>query len=331
MFGKTNAMTTRKQFIIQSTITTGIGMLGLNALAEEKEKSASKNLPIMVATWDRTHATEAGWKKMTSGGGTSLDAVEAGGMVQESDVDDMSVGKGGLPDRDGYVTLDASIMDYKGNAGSVTFLQNIVHAVSVARRVMEKTPHVILSGDGAYQFAIAEGFKKENLLTDAAKQKWMEWKKESKYEPIINIEKQHDTIGLLAIDGSNHIAGACTTSGLGYKMHGRVGDSPIVGAGMFVDDEVGGAVATGVGELSLKTLGTFLITELMRNGKTPQQACEEAIHRVCQKYEYKKLQLGFLAINKNGEVGAYSIQKGFQYAVTIASGSKVYDADSFLK
>lgn len=326
------AMSTRKEFIVQSTITTGITMLGLDALAEEKDKKsvAAKNVPLIVATWDRQKATEAGWKMM-QGGGSSLDGVEAGARAQEADGEDMSVGLSGLPDRDGYVTLDACIMDYKGNAGSVAFLQHIMHPVSVARRVMEKTPHELLVGDGAYQFALAEGFKKEGKLTDKAKKKWEDWKKESKYEPIINIEKQHDTIGLLAIDSNNRIAGACTTSGLAFKMHGRVGDSPIIGAGMFVDDEVGGACATGVGELALKTLGSFLIVEMMRQGKSPQQACEEAIRRVTKKYDYQKLQLGFLAINKNGEVGAYAIQKGFVYAHHNSVGNKTVDSDSFLK
>jgi Asparaginase len=174
----------------------------------------------------------------------------------EADPNDISVGYGGLPDRDGHVTLDACIMDEFGNAGSVSFLQHIMHPISVARLVMEKTPHVMLSGEGALRFALEQGFQKENLLTEGSKRAWEEWKVESKYKPVINIER-HDTIGMVAIDSQNRIAGACTTSGAGYKMHGRVGDSPIIGAGMFADNEVGGAAATGLGEMVLRTLGCF--------------------------------------------------------------------------
>lgn len=319
-------MSTRKEFILQSSLTAGLGLSGLEAIASaENNKNMKKKPPLVIATWKNLKATEAGWLSIQKGG-TALDAVEAGARVPEADPDDMSVGYGGLPDRDGKVTLDACIMDHKGNAGSVTFLQNIMHPVSVARKVMETTPHVMLSGEGAYRFALANGFKKENLLIDKAKQKWEEWKKESKYEPVINIEL-HDTIGVLAIDANNHIAGACTTSGLAYKIHGRVGDSPIIGGGMYVDDEVGGACATGVGELVMKTLGSFLIVELMRQGKSPQQACEEAIHRIVKKYDCSKFQVGYLAINKKGEVGAYSIQKGFMYSLYAENENKIYDSN----
>jgi N4-(beta-N-acetylglucosaminyl)-L-asparaginase len=221
-------------------------------------------------------------------------------------------------------------MDKDGNAGSVTFLENIMHPISVARKVMEKTPHVMLSGEGAFKFAIDNGFKKENLLTEKSKLKWEEWKKTSKYEPIINYEN-HDTIGMLSLDKENNISGACTTSGLAWKMHGRVGDSPIIGAGMYCDNEVGGACATGVGELVMKTLGSFLVVELMRQGKTPQQACEEAIHRIVKKYDYKKFQVGYLAVNKSGEIGAYSIQKGFTYSLYVNNENKIFDADYFMK
>lgn len=286
--------------------------------------------PLVVATWPNRKATEAGWQALQRGG-SALDAVEAGGRVPEADPNDTSVGYGGYPDRDGHVTLDACIMDWKGNAGSVTFLEGIMHAVSVARRVMEKTPHVMLSGEGALQFALAEGFKKENLLTDKSKKAWEEWKKTAKYQPKINVER-HDTIGILALDGQGRLSGACTTSGLAFKMHGRVGDSPVLGAGMFVDNEVGAACATGLGEFVLKTLGSFLVVELMRQGRTPQQACEEAINRIVKRYpNYREFQVGYLATNRNGDIGAYAIQKDFAYTITQDGKTQVVEARSFAK
>jgi N4-(beta-N-acetylglucosaminyl)-L-asparaginase len=233
-------------------------------------------------------------------------------MVEEANEKGQSVGKGGLPDRDGHVTLDACIMDKHGNCGSVVYLKNITHAVSVARKVMEDTPHVMLAGEGARNFALKKGFEPENLLTKASKEAWEKWKVEAQYKPIINIEN-HDTIGMLAIDKNGDISGACTTSGLAYKMAGRVGDSPIIGSGLFVDNEIGAAVATGLGEEVVKTVGSFLVVELMRQGKTPQEACEEAIKRIVQKPDsnYNNFQVGYIAVNKNGDTGSYSIHQWF--------------------
>ncbi len=287
--------------------------------------------PLVLSTWDFGKKANAAAWNVLSKGGNSLDAVEQGVMVIEADPENQSVGIGGLPDRDGRVTLDACIMDSKGNAGSVSALEHIVHPVSVARMVMEKTPHVMLVAEGALQFALAQGFKKENLLTEKSRQDWEEWKIESKYDPEINVEK-HDTIGMIAIDSAGEIAGCCTTSGLGFKMHGRVGDSPIIGAGMYVDDEVGGAAATGLGEVVLKMLGSFLIVELMRQGATPQQACEEAVSRIVKKQAgYQDIQVGFIAMNKAGEIGAFSIQPGFEFALRSGEEDKVFKANSFLK
>ena len=264
-------------------------------------------------------------------GGSALDAVEAGVRVPEADPDNLSVGYGGLPDRDGNVTLDASIMKGNGECGSVTFLQHIKHPVSVARKVMEETPHVMLSGAGALQFALENGFKKENLFTEKAKKAWEKWLVKSEYKPVINIEN-HDTIGMLAIDKDNHVAGACTTSGLAYKMHGRVGDSPVIGAGLYADDEVGAATATGMGELVLKTLGAFLMVELMRSGYSPQEACEEGIQRIVKKIpNYKDFQIGYLTVNKAGETGAYAIHKGFNYALFREGKFELIDSDYYLK
>jgi N4-(beta-N-acetylglucosaminyl)-L-asparaginase len=261
--------------------------------------------------------------------GKALDGVEAGARIPEADPNDTSVGYGGYPDRDGHVTLDACIMDHLGNAGSVTFLEGIMHPISVARAVMEKTPHVMLSGAGALKFALEQGFKAENLLTESSKKAWEEWKKESKYEPVINIER-HDTIGLLGIGKAGEIAGACTTSGLAFKMHGRIGDSPIIGGAVFCDDEVGGACATGLGEFVMKTLGSFLIVELMRQGMSPQKACEEAVMRIVKRYKYKEFQIGYLALNKKGEYGAYAIQKGFNYTITKNGKTQVIESASYM-
>ena len=261
-----------------------------------------------------------------------MDAVEQGVMVPEADPNNTSVGLGGNPDRDGHVTLDASIMDEKGNAGSVAFLEHILDPISVARMVMEKTPHVMLVGEGAYQFAIDNGFKRSDQgMTPEVKANWEKWKAENKYNPKID-KNNHDTIGMVALDNAGDVSGACTTSGLGMKMHGRVGDSPIIGAGMFADNDVGAACATGVGEAVIKICGSHLIVELMRNGKTPQQACEEAVKRIAKKVSnYKDIQVGFLALNKAGDVGAYSIVKGFNYAVACNGQNRLFDSDYLVK
>ena len=292
------------------------------------DQSTFATEPIIIATWKNEKGTKSGWDKMMQTG-RALDGVEAGAWVPEADPNETSVGYGGLPDRDGHVTLDACIMDHLGNAGSVTFLEGIMHPISVARAVMEKTPHVMLSGAGALKFALDQGFKKQNLLTPASKKAWEEWKKESKYKPIVNIEN-HDTIGLLGIGKAGEIAGACSTSGLAYKMHGRVGDSPIIGGAVFCDDEVGGACATGLGEFVMKTLGAFLIVEFMRQGMSPQKACEEAIMRIVKRYKYQDFQVGYLALNKKGEYGAYSIQKGFNFTITKNGITQVIESASYM-
>lgn len=272
----------------------------------------TKSKPVCIATWNFPNASlKAG--EMLEAGVSALDAVEQGVMIEEADIRNTTVGRGGAPDREGNVTLDACIMDPSGNAGAVVYLKNNTHAVSVARKVMEETPHVILAGEGADQFARKHGFEQEELLTEASKKAYKEWLKKKEYKPIINIEN-HDTIGMLCLDQNGDIAGACTSSGLSYKMNGRVGDSPIIGSGLFLDNEIGGAVATGMGEAILKSVGSFLIVELMRQGKSPQEACEIAILRIIkQNSNYKDFQAAFIAINKNGEVGSYCIQKGFSY------------------
>ncbi len=310
----------RRNFIKNASLT-GVGLAVGSTLVNCAENTSEKNkettttvkasLPLVIATWNVKNATAKAWETFQEGK-SALDAVEQGCMIEEANEKGQSVGKGGLPDRDGNVTLDACIMNKHGDCGSVVYLQNITHAVTVARKVMENTPHVMLAGKGAEQFAVSIGLKRENLLTDASKKAWENWKVKSEYKPIINIEN-HDTIGILAIDKNGDISGACTTSGLAYKMAGRVGDSPIIGSGLFVDNEIGAAVATGLGEEVVKTVGSFLIVELMRQGKTPQEACKEAIRRIVSKPKsnYKNFQVGYIAVNKQGETGYYAIHIGF--------------------
>jgi isoaspartyl peptidase/L-asparaginase-like protein (Ntn-hydrolase superfamily) len=220
-------------------------------------------------------------------------------------------------------------MDELGNCGSVAFLQHIDHPISVARLVMEKTPHVMLVGDGALEFALSQGFKKRKLLTPESDKIWKEWAKKAEYKPVVNIEN-HDTIGMIAMDVSGNLSGACTTSGLAFKMHGRVGDSPIIGAGLYVDNEVGAATATGVGEEVIRIVGCHLVVELMRQGNPPEQACKLAVERILKKNpaKAKDVQVGFLALNKNGEHGAYCLQKGFTYAVHDDSGNTLLKSKS---
>lgn len=326
-------MFNRRKFLAASTLAGASVLAGKGSFAEIIEKGTSSPVldsPIVISTWDFGIAANAAAWQVLKNKGRALDAVEQGVHVPEADPQNQSVGLGGLPDRDGRVTLDACIMDEFGNCGSVAALEYILHPISVARRVMEKTPHVMLAGDGALQFALEQGFKKENLLTAKSEKAWKEWLKTAKYEPQINIENKlfspnklpgnqynHDTIGMLAMDAAGNLSGACTTSGMAYKLHGRVGDSPIIGAGLYVDNEAGGAVSTGVGEEVIRNVGSFLVVELMRQGFPPEEACKEAVMRIIRKKPQtaQSIQVGFLAINKKGKYGAYAIQKGFSFAV----------------
>lgn len=302
----------RRRFL--KTATALASFTALRPLAGQSRPAASG--PVVISTWNfGKEANAAAWKVL-SVSGRALDAVEQGVWVPEGDPKETTVGLGGAPDRDGRVTLDACIMDENANCGAVLGLEHIVHPVSVARKVMEKTPHVILAGDGALQFALANGFKKGKLLTKESEKAWKEWLKTSKYKPVANIEN-HDTIGMLAMDAAQNLSGACTTSGMAYKMRGRIGDSPIIGAGLFVDNEVGGATSTGVGEEVIRICGSHLVVELMRQGRSPQEACEEAVKRIVKKQpaRSKEIQVGFLALSKSGEYGAYALQPGFTFAV----------------
>ena len=308
--------------------------------------------PLVISTWDSGQiANGAAWPVLEKGG-KALDAVEQAAIAIENDIN-CCVGLGGNPDRDGHVTLDACIMDEKGNCGSVAFLERIKHPVSVARKLMETTPHVFLVGAGAQQFALENGFKLESAeLSPDAEKTYKKWLEKAEYKPVMNIELQqnkgkghgpfaparfedgsfnHDTMGTLAIDSKGDLSGMCTTSGMGFKMRGRVGDSPIIGAGLFVDNEVGAATSSGQGEEVIRVCGTHLVVEFMRSGLSPEEACKKAVERIVKPNpeRAKTFQVGFIAINKNGEVGAYSVQKGFNYTVTEAGGKgKVINAKS---
>ncbi len=324
-------MFSRRKFLAKSAL--GSMSFALTSSCEGKNNNEPQNngefKPKVIATWGpNLKATEAAWKIIAEGG-KAIDAVEQGVQIPEGDEQDQSVGYGGRPDRDGNVTLDACIMDENGNCGSVCYLQHIKHPIAVARKVMDETPHVILAGEGALQFALSRGFKKENLLTEKSKAEWNEWMKEKKYQPIINVEN-HDTIGMLALDKNGDMSGACTTSGLAFKIQGRVGDSPIIGAGLFIDNEIGGATATGMGEAVLKTLGSFLVVELMRQGRSPQEACEEAVMRIVKKQKYQDFQIGYLAMNKKGETGSYCIHPGFNYAQHQSGKGEIFESKSYI-
>lgn len=329
--------------------------LGGPSFGRDRERHSALRVkgPVVVSTWDSgITANKAAWPLLQKGG-RALDAVEAGGRASE-DEPSCCVGLSAWPDRDGRVTLDACIMDGNGDCGAVSFLERIKHPVSVARKVMEKTPHVLLSGNGAQAFAVANGFPLESgRLSDEAEKEWKKWLEESKYKPGINVENRkpggavsqfppyffedgrpnHDTMGTIAMDATGRLAGMVTTSGVAFKMHGRVGDSPIVGAGLFVDNEVGAATSSGVGEEVIRICGTHTVVEQMRAGRTPEQACREAIRRIVKRdpARAKEMQVGFIALSKLGQIGAYSIVKGFTYSVTNSQfpKGKVFEAKSW--
>lgn len=321
-------MNSRRSFLRKSALFTSFSSLvAVGAKANILKHTVQANKPIVISTWEHgIPANEAAWQ-ILSGGGKAIDAVEAGVKVSEADPNVKSVGYGGYPDADGRLTLDACIMDENQQCGSVACLEHIMHPVSVARLVMEKTRHVMLVGDGALEFALQQGFKKENLITPESMREWLDLKEELKHQrTIINIEN-HDTIGMLAMDTAGNLSGSCTTSGAAVKLHGRVGDSPIIGAGLFVDNAVGGACATGLGEEVIKQAGSAMVVELMRSGMAPEKACREIVKRIMKVNKGNNdLQVGFLALRKDGAIGAFAIQKGFNYAVHDQSGNKLIDS-----
>ena len=304
----------RKSFVkIAGLATTGFAVGSCGASLNTKSASA----PLVLATWSNRVADQAAWDQLTNGG-SAIDAVEAGARIPEADPKDRSVGYGGLPDRRGVMSLDASIMDGNGNCGAVAAVEGIKHPVSLARIVMEKTPHVLIAGDGTMTLALEHGMTTENILSPESEADYKKWlQDQTDYSPFQHPSENHDTIGILAMDANRDMAGACSTSGMAYKMHGRVGDAPVIGAGLFVDNEVGAATATGNGEEMIRIAGSHLIVELMRAGASPQEACEKAISRVVKKHgeAAKELLVCFLAFNRDGEVGAWSTRPGFEYTL----------------
>jgi len=282
-----------------------------------KSPSSVVQAPLVVATWSNRVAVQAAWDVLANGGNV-VDAVEAGARIPEADANDRSVGYGGHPDKRGIMTLDASIMDGKGNCGAVAAVEGIKHPISLARVVMDKTPHVLIVGDGAQDLALEHGFQVENILSSESANDYRKWlETQGDYNPFQHPTENHDTIGILAIDSNQQMAGACSSSGMAYKLTGRVGDAPVIGAGLFVDDEVGAATATGNGEEMIRISGCHLIVELMRMGLSPQKACEEAVSRVVKKHgdATRDILVCFLATNRNGDIGAWSTRPGFEYTL----------------
>ncbi len=361
-------MFNRRRFLYSSFFTSlglAVGRKAVAGTVAGRELPVSAGLPVVtgqpvvISTWDTGLAANKGAWAVLGANGSALDAVEAGVRVTESSMN-CCVGLGANPDRDGYVTLDASIMDHQWNCGAVAFLERIKHPISVARRVMEKTPHVMLVGVGAQEFAIAEGFPLEAPgLSEDAKKSYEQWLKKSEYKPVINIENSkgdhsavqgpngdlasaaphrlpngewnHDTIGMVAMDAAGNLSGSCTTSGMGFKMRGRLGDSPIIGAGLFVDNEVGAVTSTGQGEDVIRICGSHTVVELMRQGLSPEQACKTAVERIIRikKEKAKEIQVAFIALNKKGETGAFAIQKGFSYAIKNNTEERMVEVKSF--
>ncbi|HEY9165421.1 MAG TPA: N(4)-(beta-N-acetylglucosaminyl)-L-asparaginase [Candidatus Kryptonia bacterium] len=329
----------RREFIKKSAVA-GVGAYAATKLGMPKiitRNGGRMGSQVVLSTWNfGMQANETAWKTL-SDGGSGLDAVEQGIMTIENDPSIMSVGYGGLPDEDMKVTLDASIMDWRGNCGAVGAIENIKNPIGVARKVMERTKHVMLAGEGAYKFALAQGFKHTDLLTDEARKKWLEWKEsmsdKDNWVPehdMNDLNDNHDTIGLLVLDAKGHLCAGVSTSGLAFKIHGRIGDSPIIGAGLYVDGKVGAAASTGVGEANIRIVGSHLVVESMRGGMTPQQACETAVKRAIDVHSKlikadKTFQLAYIALNADGDVGGAAIRKGFQYALRGSGVNQLYD------
>ncbi|AWM31383.1 N(4)-(beta-N-acetylglucosaminyl)-L-asparaginase [Hymenobacter nivis] len=338
-------MSSRRKFLHSSVAgLAGLAAAPLAAAALPGPPAVGK--PLVISTWDAGLNANRGAWKILGPGGYALDAVEAGVMVTEAE-QSCCVGLGANPDRDGIVTLDACIMDDKYGCGSVGALERIKHPISVARRVMERTPHVMLVGAGAQQFAVAQGFPLEaQKLSPDAEKNYREWLKTSQYRPVINVENSgtrptgpaggannHDTIAMLALDAQGRLSGSCTTSGMGFKMRGRLGDSPIIGAGLFVDPEVGAAAATGQGEDVIRMAGSHTVVELMRQGRSPQAACQEAIARIAKIKgpQARDIQVAFIAVNRQGQIGAYALQKGFSYSLSTSDTPRLINSEYFLK
>jgi len=309
--------------------SAGLAIKPITTTAQTTAKTLPlKDSPLVISTWIHGMEANAGAWSVLKNGGAALDAVQKGVAVTESDMNNRSVGLAGRPDRDGHVTLDACIMDHDSRCGSVAFLEDIQHPIDVARAIMDKTPHVMLVGEGAQKWALENGFSKVDFEVPIpeVQKDYENWLIKSEYKTGVNVEN-HDTIGMLALDASGRMAGACTTSGMAYKIRGRVGDSPIIGAGLFIDGEVGGATATGVGEAMIRTAGASAVVESMRRGASPEEACYDIVQRILKKHPgVEGMQVGFLAMNMQGEYGGYSVYNGFNYALRSKDRNELVDA-----
>ena len=315
----------RRQFVTSSLLAAGATLSqGESIGGEHLAGKSTERRPLIVSTWPFGRPANERALGVVKDGGSNLDGVEQGIRVTEADIANSSVGIGGIPNSDGVVQLDACIMDGPGHrGGSVGALEGILHPISVARRVMEKTRHVMLVGQGAKDFAVAEGLETGSLITSEQTERWKKWKADQKDRRGASGEG-HDTIALVVLGPDGNLAGGCSTSGLGYKLPGRVGDSPILGSGLYVDNEVGAAGATGVGENVMRYCATFLIVELMRSGMDPEQACVAAIQRIARMDPLGfDLNINFVAIDRLGRYGAAGTGDGFPYSVTTPGFSAV--------
>ena len=280
--------------------------------------------PIMLSTWTfGEKANQAGWPYLIGPPGSSLDAVEQACRAIEADPQVMTVGYGGYPDRSGQVTLDASIMLSPARCGAVCHVRRFMHPVSIARLVMEKSPHVMLAADGADRFAESHGMEPNDLRTGQSQAAWKKW-----IEEHLPHNKSHDTVGVLARDSAGQIAGACSTSGLPFKLPGRVGDSPILGHGLYVDPEHGAAVATGSGELMMGVCGSFLAVELIRRGASPLDAAAEVLRRIIDGYELRdEHQAALIVFSASGKWSSAALRPGYRTAVRTPTRSELVEPD----
>ncbi len=303
-------------------LQTGAVGLGL-ALRGGARSSRAADAPRILSTHPGGVAANLAALGILSRAGSALDAAEGGVMVAEADPDDRSVGLGGFPNREGVVELDAALMD--GNtleAGAVAALRDIKHPVAVARKVLDRTPHVLLVGDGARRFALQQGFRKENLLTPEARQAW----KKSRREGAGRADN-HDTMGMIVLTADGSMAAACTSSGAAWKLPGRVGDSPLVGHGLYCDGDAGGAAATGLGEEVIKVCGSYQVVEFMRQGMLPQDAVRRVLRRIVRREPANRTRfLGFVAMRADGEMGYASTTAGFEVAVSVAGETRLESA-----
>ena len=282
-------------------------------------------IPLVISTWSFGMAANAAAWKLLSAGGPALDSVEAGIVQCEDDPTVDSVGFGGLPDSGGEVTLDASIMDHTGRCGAVACLHRVRNAIKVARMVMEKTPHVMLVGEPATKFALDNGLPQTNLLSPQAGKKFDDWRAKHEAAEV----ESHDTIGMLAIDAAGRIAGGCSTSGLAFKLPGRVGDSPIIGAGLYLAPGVGAAAATGHGEEMMKVCASFSIVEQMHRGLEPREAIAHVLNEILRRHCGKAdVDVSFIALRVDAAYAGMTLRPktNFRYAVTTPTETQLINA-----